>query len=234
MVRRIWCAPTENRWRGYPGCHAAEKVEALQRRAWRLLQGEWLAFLDADDWWDPRKLARQLAELAKHRDPALNYTGVWVVDEVTGKRWAGQCFDANVVWPALHQDQRNLYIHGAGAAQRSQRGGRIQRGSRCLRGLGTIRTARARFSIHVVRRASGVLSHSSTSSSQNLSKHLETIPKVCEGAMVAGLTGLERWTVERRVGAAQLYGGALIGPGSDGGVAGVFAVRPVLGQLAIS
>ena len=63
--------------------------------------GEWLAFLDADDWWDPCKIACQLAELAKHADAALNYTGVWMVDELTGKRSLRQPVEASATWPDL-------------------------------------------------------------------------------------------------------------------------------------
>jgi glycosyltransferase involved in cell wall biosynthesis len=36
--------------------------------------GEWIAFLDADDLWDPSKLARQMEELRKHPDADICYT----------------------------------------------------------------------------------------------------------------------------------------------------------------
>jgi len=172
--------------------------------------GEWLAFLDADDWWDPRKLARQLAELAKHMDPALNYTGVWVVDEVTGKRRAHPCFDANVVWPALRWI--NVISTSTVLARRSavNEVGAFNEDLAACEDWELWVRLRARFPFTSCGEPLAFYRVLSTSSSQNLSKHLETIPKVCEGAMLAGLTGLERWTVERRVWAAQLYGGALI------------------------
>ena len=172
--------------------------------------GEWLAFLDADDWWDPRKLARQLAELAKHMDPALNYTGVWVVDEVTGKRRADQCFDANVVWPALRWI--NVISTSTVLARRSavNEVGAFNEDLAACEDWELWVRLRARFPFTSCGEPLAFYRILPTSSSQNLSKHLETIPKVCEGAMLAGLTGLERWTVERRVWAAQLYGGALI------------------------
>jgi len=48
--------------------------------------GEWVAFLDADDWWDGRKLAEQFAALEKEPDASLCYTGVCVVIDGTGER----------------------------------------------------------------------------------------------------------------------------------------------------
>lgn len=37
----------------------------------------WLAFLDADDWWAPDKLARQLARLEAEPDARWAYCGIW-------------------------------------------------------------------------------------------------------------------------------------------------------------
>lgn len=40
-----------------------------------------IAFLDADDWWEPGKLAEQLRVLAEHPDAVGNYTGLRIVSE---------------------------------------------------------------------------------------------------------------------------------------------------------
>jgi len=48
--------------------------------------GELVAFLDADDWWDVRKTAEQLAAIEKCPGAALSYTGVCTVLEESGER----------------------------------------------------------------------------------------------------------------------------------------------------
>lgn len=39
----------------------------------RAATGEWVAFLDSDDWWEPAKLERQLAALRRAPDPANSF-----------------------------------------------------------------------------------------------------------------------------------------------------------------
>jgi glycosyltransferase involved in cell wall biosynthesis len=63
--------------------------------------GEFAAFLDADDWWDPRKLEVQVKSLRDHADAAANYTGLAVVVAATGERGDAPPVDPNTLWPRL-------------------------------------------------------------------------------------------------------------------------------------
>lgn len=47
----------------------------------RIATGEYIAFLDADDWWEPGKIADQISALAKHPDAVGNYSGLRVVSD---------------------------------------------------------------------------------------------------------------------------------------------------------
>lgn len=80
---------------------------AARARALQEARGEWLAFVDADDWWMPAKLHQQLSFLESNPSLALLTTGLAVVDEsaaLRGQRgWGGRgCGFERQRLPALH------------------------------------------------------------------------------------------------------------------------------------
>jgi glycosyltransferase involved in cell wall biosynthesis len=172
--------------------------------------GEWLAFLDADDWWDARKIAEQLAALAKCPGAALSYTGVCVVTEESGERQLYTPLSPSAIWPRLRWS--NAVGASTVLARRS-----------AMTALGGFREDLIGFEdweMWVRMRLHHsfaccpeplsfyrILPHSI---SHDVQKHLDGIPQVCRSTMVAGLTGWKRWVVERRLWAAQLYGAAVI------------------------
>jgi glycosyltransferase involved in cell wall biosynthesis len=52
--------------------------------ALRVATSEFVAFLDADDWWEPAKLERQYAAMLKHPEAVAHYTAVYRVSEIDG------------------------------------------------------------------------------------------------------------------------------------------------------
>lgn len=63
--------------------------------------GELIAFLDADDWWAPEKLARQTRVFAEQPETQITYTGLWIVDELSGERRQQAPADSAHLWPQL-------------------------------------------------------------------------------------------------------------------------------------
>lgn len=54
---------------------------AARNRAIGVATGEWLAFLDSDDWWMPDKIQLQLDALARSPRAVLSYTSAWIVSQ---------------------------------------------------------------------------------------------------------------------------------------------------------
>lgn len=56
-------------------------VSYTRNRAVELAEGEWIAFLDSDDMWQPEKLEKQLALSQKHPEMVICYTASSFIDD---------------------------------------------------------------------------------------------------------------------------------------------------------
>ena len=68
-------------------------VSFSRNRGIAMARGEWIAFLDSDDYWTPDKLEKQMALAEKYPDCGLFYTGSAFVDE------EGNLFDYTLAVP---------------------------------------------------------------------------------------------------------------------------------------
>jgi len=172
--------------------------------------GEWLAFLDADDWWDARKIAEQLAAIEKCPGAALSYTGVCTVMEESGERQVHTPPSPGAIWPRLRWNN----VLGASTVL-ARRSAMIELGGFREDLIGfedwemwvRMRLHHSFACCPEPLTLYRILPHGV---SHDLQKHLDGIPQVCRSTMVAGLTGWRRWVVERRLWAAQLYGAVVI------------------------
>ena len=81
----------------------------------RAARGEYVAFLDADDWWLPQKLARQVAWLRAHSDAVFCSTAARVVNargEMTGE-WRCPAFAGSTLEAIF---AANAFVAGSGSA----------------------------------------------------------------------------------------------------------------------
>ena len=67
----------------------------------RAATGEFIAFLDADDWWEPGKVAGQIQVLNTHPDAVGNYTGLRMMSDEGVHLEDIRPADPNTLWPTL-------------------------------------------------------------------------------------------------------------------------------------
>jgi glycosyltransferase involved in cell wall biosynthesis len=168
--------------------------------------GDWVAFLDADDWWDARKIAEQYAALGQRPGAALNYTGVWVVEDQSGERQEYPARLPETIWPSLRwRNQigastvlvKRAAIVDVGAFREDLIG--FEDWEMWVR-------LRLKYQFTCCRDPLSFYRILPQSVSHDVQKHLDGIPQVCGSTMVTGLTGWQRWVVGQRLWAAQLYG----------------------------
>lgn len=66
----------------------------------RVASSDWVAFLDADDWWKPEKLAKQVALLEASPEAELLYTGL-VMEYTDGRTEVRPATPPSALWPTL-------------------------------------------------------------------------------------------------------------------------------------
>ena len=67
----------------------------------RVATGEFIVFLDADDWWEPEKLASQVQVLRAHPDAVGNYTGLRMMSDDGFHLEDLKPADPKTLWPTL-------------------------------------------------------------------------------------------------------------------------------------
>ena len=140
----------------------------------------------------------------------MSYTGVCVVSEPSGQRQVYSPRDPAEIWPRLRW--KNELGTSTVIARRSalvKLGGFREDLISCedwemwvrLRHHHSFVCCPSPLSFY------RVLAHST---SHGLQRHLDAIPQLCQGTMVAGVSGWRRWVIEHRLWAAQLYGAVVI------------------------
>lgn len=170
-----------------------------------LARHPWVAFLDADDWWDSSKLALQVAALEADPKAGLCYTKLRFVDETTGENYYPEVPNASEVLRTLRYQ--------------------------CMMPPSTVLTRRAdlvavggfkaelkaaedwdlwvrlshRFGFVFVPEPVTLYQVTVGSFSADYYKLIQTTEMILEPTLVADLTGINRYLWKRRIRAAELY-----------------------------
>lgn len=182
-------------------------ISAARNTGVKSASSEWIAFLDADDRWAPKKLERQAA--CAGDDTILVYTGVRTFDD-TGVLGESSAMDAISTRKMLRYS--NSIITSSVLVRRwalMQDGGFREDIRACEDWEMWYRLQRMGQFVAVSGALTDYYLHSN-SLSANPVRMLQALDQIMDTTLLEGLQGFDRWAWERRIRAVQLCSAGLI------------------------
>lgn len=179
-------------------------VSAARNRGIAALTSDWIAFLDSDDYWMPRKIERQMEELARSPGAVLAYTGR-IEQWSDGRSSSLPATDGTAVWPQLRV--RNMVPASAAIVRRDVL---VDLGGFDESLLGTEDwdmwfRVYTRGSFIAAPEPLTVITESCNSVSANVDRMVECTRRIADKSLLTGLTGWQREVWRRRIVSAELY-----------------------------
>ncbi len=174
-----------------------------------------IAFLDADDWWQPEKLARQVAALERQPEAVANYTGLRVVREADGVTWDEVPLAPEKLWPGLRWRNPSL----PPACVMVRRAAALAVGGFDERQVGSEDWAlwfrlRQRGPFCVCSEPLTCYRSSPGGLSGDADHMFGDFMRLLEGTLLDGLTGLRRWIWRRRIVSYQAFRASMTARGA--------------------
>jgi glycosyltransferase involved in cell wall biosynthesis len=185
-------------------------LSAARNAAITLATSDWIAPLDADDYWLPRKIEKQLEVVSASPNVTLVYNSVYL-EHPGGERLLMAATPIGQLWPSLRF--RNC-ITGSGSSVLMRRDEAIAAGlfdetlTACEDWDLWIRMAIA-HQFGCVDEPLAVISESPGSMSKHPHRMLRNTQRIMDRSLLLGLRGVRRLLWRRRVWAAALYSAAL-------------------------
>jgi cellulose synthase/poly-beta-1,6-N-acetylglucosamine synthase-like glycosyltransferase len=188
-------------------------ISAARNNGIGIAKGDWIAFLDADDWWMPEKIRLQMEVAVREPEAALIYTGAWRITP-DGSRELLAATAVRQLWPTLRYC--NCVSGGSSAIVRRDalvaEGGFDENLRACEDWDMWIRLAR-KYKFAMVPApvtAIAVWPQSVSSHPENMLSNME---KMLDKTILSDLTGLRRSLWRRRIWSAQLFSAAIAARG---------------------
>jgi glycosyltransferase involved in cell wall biosynthesis len=203
-------------------------VAAARNRGIGAATGEWIAFLDSDDWWMPEKIQLQIEALQRKKGAALAYTSAWIISN-DGTREIAQAAEPAQLWPAM----RHSNMITSTSCVMVRREALVAEGSfNESLAVGEdwdlwIRLAQ-KYPFAVVSEPVTAYMITPNSLSQDPERTIADTERMLEGRLLCGLQGSARLIWRRRIRAAQIFRAAMNARGVDR----AFELRLLLRSLA--